>query len=635
MTPFRRLTAALLASTCLAGAALAQAAPDITEIELGQAGIARYTLTALVEGPRISFTVPENAASDVLASLIVYDAAGGVVDLQTDTPGTTERSLRDTALRGGVPTSTADLLEVLRGETVELTTETGVTEGVVMGLGQTEIVREGERIARMTVLLLTGSGVAEIVLSPGTRVSLPAETAQVLADGLEAARTPRDMRRFDLTLTADTPRQVDLSYVTEAAAWKNSWRLLVDEGRLQGWATVENVSGTDWDDVALTLTTGSPVAYRRDLLDPLYIARNGAPDIAPAPIVAEADTGGVGLMSTFSGRALSQGVARRPAPPAPEMEAAPTQAGGILRYTLPQPIDLSDGRTANMLYLDMEVAPEIHALYRPNRSDQVLLAASIFSDQALAPGLISVQDAQGFVGDAPFLGMQAGETRLLPYAAAGGTRVEQDSQTATRILNAVYRNEMLTLALRQTRTTTYVSSTLPDDVDLFVVEHPSGFGRLTDHSGDAVRSQGALRITVPVEDATGTVTLTEEADTQRQVSLSLSELSQLVSQIRSGAMTADPALVEALEKMLEIGTSMEGFRDDQRVARKRYDELVEEQARLRENLESVRQETLRQRYLDALERTETQIGDVLDQIDAMEAKDKANEQAMRSLLQSL
>jgi len=75
-----------------------------------------------------------------------------------------------------------------------------------------------------------------------------------------------------LTMTLETPerKQADvlLTYVTEAPAWKPSYRIVVgDKGKvmLEGWAIVDNVSGEDWKGVLVGVGASSAMAFRYDL----------------------------------------------------------------------------------------------------------------------------------------------------------------------------------------------------------------------------------------------------------------------------------------------------------------------------------------------------------------------------------
>jgi hypothetical protein len=75
-----------------------------------------------------------------------------------------------------------------------------------------------------------------------------------------------------LTMVIETPDRrdadVQMTYVTEAAAWKPSYRIAVgNQGKvmLEGWAVVDNVSGEDWKGVKIGVGASSALSFRYDL----------------------------------------------------------------------------------------------------------------------------------------------------------------------------------------------------------------------------------------------------------------------------------------------------------------------------------------------------------------------------------
>ena len=66
----------------------------------------------------------------------------------------------------------------------------------------------------------------------------------------------------------DAPHDLKLSYVTEAPAWKPSYRITLEKNAkvdFQGWAIVDNTSGEDWKDVKLGVGSSSALSFRFDL----------------------------------------------------------------------------------------------------------------------------------------------------------------------------------------------------------------------------------------------------------------------------------------------------------------------------------------------------------------------------------
>ena len=75
-----------------------------------------------------------------------------------------------------------------------------------------------------------------------------------------------------LTMTLETPElqraDVLLTYVTEAPAWKPSYRVVVHPGgkvMFEGWAIVDNTTTEDWNKVKVGVGASSALAFRYDL----------------------------------------------------------------------------------------------------------------------------------------------------------------------------------------------------------------------------------------------------------------------------------------------------------------------------------------------------------------------------------
>jgi hypothetical protein len=78
---------------------------------------------------------------------------------------------------------------------------------------------------------------------------------------------PIDMK-IALTQSDGKAHRLKLSYVTDAPAWKPSYRAVVSkDGKvsLQAWAVVDNTSGEDWNKVKLGVGSSSAMSFRFDL----------------------------------------------------------------------------------------------------------------------------------------------------------------------------------------------------------------------------------------------------------------------------------------------------------------------------------------------------------------------------------
>jgi hypothetical protein len=71
-----------------------------------------------------------------------------------------------------------------------------------------------------------------------------------------------------LQLPSTAPADVVLTYVTEAPAWKPSYRVVVGKNGkvlLEGWAIVDNTSGEDWKGVKVGVGSSSALSFKYDL----------------------------------------------------------------------------------------------------------------------------------------------------------------------------------------------------------------------------------------------------------------------------------------------------------------------------------------------------------------------------------
>jgi outer membrane protein OmpA-like peptidoglycan-associated protein len=77
-----------------------------------------------------------------------------------------------------------------------------------------------------------------------------------------------DLIDMQIKLQGPGPHDLRLTYVTEAPAWKPSYRLVLGQDKqvkFQAWAIVDNTSGEDWTGVKLGVGASSALSFRFDL----------------------------------------------------------------------------------------------------------------------------------------------------------------------------------------------------------------------------------------------------------------------------------------------------------------------------------------------------------------------------------
>jgi hypothetical protein len=265
---------------------------------------------------------------------------------------------------------------------------------------------------------------------PGNAMPVTDKEGDGAADGEEP---PEDAVEVVVRLAGGQgAHDVLISYVVESPIWRPTYRIVLDENGkqalLQGWAVVQNTSGEDWTDVALSVTEGAPLTFRADLANPFIPARPLVTDrgevvqaavsssvsvseetrrrLAAAQEQAPADTtvayaeekdeeasGGEGYGSGAADRGgIARGMGGRPSgapatatatttptpPPPPEgLTAGGAQAslallalgaeeGGITTYRSTAPVTIRDESSTLVAIFNQNVEASDTLLYRPD-----------------------------------------------------------------------------------------------------------------------------------------------------------------------------------------------------------------------------------------------------------------------------
>ena len=164
------------------------------------------------------------------------------------------------------------------------------------------------------------NGRFEVLLKPPSGPKAPPK------DKLETVKLTLDGKEHDLVI----------GYVAETPVWRPSYRLVLTSkagagakggatgpgtADLQAWGIVQNLSGEDWKNVALSLVAGAPLAFQATLDKAV---------IPPRPVVT--DQGEVIAAVPVGETSLAEAPPPPPPPPpAPAAEAAPGGYGGMAR----------------------------------------------------------------------------------------------------------------------------------------------------------------------------------------------------------------------------------------------------------------------------------------------------------------
>src|SRR5476649_1436085 len=318
----RLLISALLGLFIIPSIAAAQELA-LKRVMLSSAGLGYFEYEATVENDAtLKLTVPLDQVDDVLKSLVVYDDKGGVGGLSLPGKEPLKQAFKDSPFDETALQSPADLLSSLKGSQVSVGGSRAVSGRIVSVQPETTSTKDGNTTTQRTrVTLLTEQGLQQFVLEDAENLQFAdAALREKVAKALSAIQSNRaaDSRTLELWTKGQGKRAIRVAYIVSVPVWKASYRMTLPgdaaapKAALQGWATIENMSGQDWKSVELTLASGRPVSFHQALYEAYYVTRPEIPVEVAGRLMPNVDRGGV--------------AAKTMAPPAPA-PAAPASIG--------------------------------------------------------------------------------------------------------------------------------------------------------------------------------------------------------------------------------------------------------------------------------------------------------------------
>ena len=674
----------LIAATALLAAPAGAQELNLRQVTLSASGVAQYEFQAALDGPaRLHLDVPLDQVSDVLKSLRVSNPGGGLPAVSLPGRQPLSEAFRTLPFGRQALESTQALLAALVGAEVRIPI-TGTTGRVLSVAPFTvRLPDDGGTVTRHRLTIATSAGLDMAVLEDlaaveFTDATLRAQIGRALA--AVAANSAQDRRRLELSVPGEGRRDLRVSYVVPAPSWKLSYRLVLSGGtdlkdgtRLQAFAVTENLSGQDWRDVALVLTSGQPVLYQQALYDPVQPGRPEAPVDVPGRPSPRLDAGGVPRpvmappppppppTTGFAGamrRDFPMGAARAAPSPAPAdsytsmsgrsepalRELAPepaqtAQAATQVEFRLASPVSAPSGQSLLLPVIDRAVAGRRVALYQPS-TDRLhpLVALELRNDTgaALPAGLVALFDADGiFIGDARLPTIQKDETRLASFAVDLAVRIDRTTGQDVRFVSAKATRGTLEIQRRERSTTTYRIDNGADAARTVLVEQPQRAGWNLAQPEAAVKTPSDWRIAKEVA-AGGTETLQVvlERPLSETVVLLDQEPDRLLALAAGGELS--PRLRDALRRAAALRAEVQRREEAVSEAESRIDSIAQDQGRVRENLKAVPANSeLQRNYLRQMQSQEAELATLREGLNASRRAVREAEVALRDYLGSL
>ncbi len=277
----RNISSFLLALALLSGLAAAQAELPIDQLFLYKNGMAYVVRNGQISQP-ITLSFHRDDLNDILKNLIAWNPQTGVpypLGYSTAIPGDRLLQRFPFDLRGG---GLAAFLYQMKGAELQISLGNRNVTGKLLGVEAADRGgRPQEQFTDNRVTLLAGDGqMRNFWLSEVDVLRFQdSQLNQQMQDYLQIVRETSGQTGADVTIQP-TPGSgpIRVAYVQQFPVWKTSYRLeLGQTDRLQGWVQIDNPTGEAWQDVELTLVSGSPVSFVMDLYPPLYASRQRVP----------------------------------------------------------------------------------------------------------------------------------------------------------------------------------------------------------------------------------------------------------------------------------------------------------------------------------------------------------------------
>jgi len=653
MMRMRALLLMVAIVTMAAGAANAGDLP-LRHVVLFTSGVGFFEHDGLVHGDEtVTMSFRSDQINDILKSMVLQDQGGGTIGPVTYAPrDPLERTLRSFAVDIADEPPLGELLSRLRGAEVRVRTSEGETVGTVLGTEWQEKSVDDQVLRFQVVNIANQSGMQQIPIWHVETVALTSEELSGdLVKALAAIAANRDVskRQVELHFNGEGARQVSVGYLLETPVWKTSYRLVADEDEsfLQGWAIVENTTDEDWESVALALVSGRPISFTQDLYEPIYVPRPEVPvsvqiaaqpkryegalmeaeeemaaepperralAAAPTAPVAGAAMGGAGMAGAARPAGveflandvydLGMGVAAA---------AAGEEVGEMFHYAISQPISIARQQSAMIPIVNQPIETEKLSIYNPSDNSQHPLHGLRITNTtglALMGGAITVFEGGAYAGDALIDDLGQDDERLVSYAVDLGIEVAPEHKSGDRLQEGMkIVRGVLYITLKETSEVVYTIKSRSDEARTVLIEHPRRDDwKLVEpaEADETTRNLHRLRVEV-APGATEELAVREEHQLTERVVLTTESLDRIAIYLR--AQTISDAVKQALAKIVEMKRAIAAV--DQQIEEKnaRLDEIVEEQDRIRQNMEQLDHDSeLYQRYV-------TKFGEQEDEFD--------------------
>lgn len=655
----------------------------VKRVVLSTGGLGYFEHGATLSGnDDLSFPVRLNQVNDILKSLLVFDPAGGLQDVSLPGKEPLEQLFRDLPFSQYDLANPVSILSKYQGAEIIVHIDGQQYSGRLMGVVEKNEVIDDVKVTRHILTLLMDQKMMTFIYEDVNHIEWQDASIQnEITRALEAVRESgqSDRRRLTIDFADGAARNVMLSYVVEAPLWKTSYRLVLpnsgdDQGHLQGWAIVENLTGGDWTDVELSLTSGSPVTLQQDLYPAYFTSRPFVPVDVFGRVMPRRDDGamasdevaeafgrklGGGAMNRMRGNFAEADMMQAELAAAPMMAksslsnmtagqnvAGATETMAQVEFKFPQKFTLESGKTMMVPFINQKLEMQNVALYQPDQQpNHPFLSVSVMnaSNSTLPPGILTIynQGVSGnsidFVGDAQMAFLPKGEKRMVSYALDQKTKIDRKQNSLRKVGGLKAENGVLKSSVRYINETVYTVKPPADEDRKLVIEHPRmGDYKLAGQADNVEVTETHYRIPLDLkagETQSYTARLVRTVWETVQINSMMPD--QILAFIASNDELSDSAKKQ-LEQLAVIRRETAAIERQIQDAENRKKEIYDNQSRIRENIQALSGSSdLKERYLSQLNEQEDALEDLDKQIFDLRGKLREKQVEMRTVINNL
>ena len=646
----------LLAGVFLASAAAADI--PIRQVILYKSGVGYFERSGQLgpgESARLDFKASD--MNDVLKSLTIEDRNGGkVTGLRYDSSEPLDRKLADFPFKIGGQASLAVFVDQMKGAKVEIKYGAETVSGAIVSgrlVGADEKHPEREQL----VLMLDSGELRTFDLAAASAIRFEDPKLQSqLRDYLAVVNQSRsqDKRSIYIDSSDAKAREIDASYTIPMPVWKSSYRLIFNDKTdpmLEGWAIIDNTTGEDWTNVVLAVVSGRPVSFISKLYEPKYVPRQTVElpeDRAAAPVVYGGAVNRTGVVGSIAG-----------VPPAPAMErprqfdtsslnlssvsvdVASADLGELFEYRFSTPVTVKKDESTMLPFLQQKIGARKLLIYSENYGEHPMSAAELTNStgKTLDGGPITVFEGASYSGEALMTTLKAAEKRLISYAVDLGTRVTTAFDSSRSAVREIHVNRgMLTTRSAMEEARTYTIRNVDARPKTLIIEQIQRPEYKVLNPKPTETSTTANRFEVKLApDSTEKFPVTEERVYDTTTAVSSLTPDVLLAYVQNKAIS--DAGRRQLQQIVDLKHQIAELDSQIRQAESDTKSLVDDQARIRQNIQSLNavsgQQEQVQKYARQLADQESRLAAQRDHLSDVRKQKAAQESNLADLIAKL